>query len=377
VATAGTSAQNGTIDPAIKAVIQRANDEQQQAFAQDDPTRMRDTATNGYYNELVQTNADLARNGVTKIALTRLEWGPITYRTAAQAQVTTFETWRTSYRDGSEDESRDRNLYSMVLESGNWKIQADVHPDSGLDQSPEPPDLATPGPSPVLPIPFTRARSGQSRNWSGYSASGGNFTAVSATWTVPKVTSPGGFSSDATWVGIGGERSRDLIQAGTEASIGRSGQPSYQAWIEMLPGTSRPVSLDVSAGDSVTVSITNQGKDQWQIALVNNTTGKRYETTETYTSSFSSADWIEEAPSGGRRTLPLDDFGTVTLTKGSTVKDGKRMTIAQAGARSVTMIDASGRAIATPSSLSQDGDGFSVQRTNVQPVQRPSAQSGR
>ena len=65
--------------------------------------------------------------------------------------------------------------------------------------------------------------------------------------------------------------------------------------------------LRVHAGDSITVSITEQSPDQWLIDFSNNTTGQTYQQTQQYTSSHSSAEWVEEAPSGGRGggVLPL------------------------------------------------------------------------
>ena len=61
---------------------------------------------------------------------------------------------------------------------------------------------------------------------------------------------------------------------------------------------------------------TNLGNTAFgSFALANNTTGQTYDTTQTYTSSHSSAEWVEEAPSGGRGgVLPLDNFGTIQFT---------------------------------------------------------------
>ncbi len=53
-----------------------------------------------------------------------------------------------------------------------------------------------------------------SHNWSGYAAKSGTYTGVTGTWTVPVPginRTPG---VGATWVGIGGVTSHDLIQAG-------------------------------------------------------------------------------------------------------------------------------------------------------------------
>ena len=54
---------------------------------------------------------------------------------------------------------------------------------------------------------------------------------------------------DATWVGIGGVTSNDLIQAGTQAII-QKGQTSYEAWYELLPGYQTIIPLTINAGDS-------------------------------------------------------------------------------------------------------------------------------
>jgi len=119
----------------------------------------------------------------------------------------------------------------------------------------------------------------------------------------------GGSGIGATWVGIGGVTNRDLIQAGTQDATSGGGQAEFQAWIEMLPAASQQVPLAVAPGDSVTVSIDEQGEGSgsWQISITNNTSGQNYQTTATYTSTESSAEWIEEAPSGPGGILPLDN----------------------------------------------------------------------
>src|SRR5207248_5207185 len=92
------------------------------------------------------------------------------------------------------------------------------------------------------------------------------------------------------------------------------------------------------------------------------TTGKAYRGVEQYSSTHSSAEWVQEAPSAGRRVLPLDNFATVGFTGGSAVKDGQTVTIGQSGAEPITMIDARGQPLATPSSLEVDGASFTVSR---------------
>ena len=343
---------------AVKSVIERANQAQQRAFATGDVTLMRATATAAYYDELTQINTDLARGGVTGFTLVGIEWGDVTI-SGTTASATAYETWRTTYSDGSQDQRTDRNDYALVLDSGAWRIQADVQPSA---------QSVTPGsgtaPAQTQPNTTTPAQtSDTSSNWSGYVSNGGTYTSVTGTWIVPQVgaTTAG---ADATWVGIGGVSGTDLIQAGTQATVS-GGSVSYEAWIEMLPDSSRTVSLDVAPGDSVTVSLTEQSSGQWLIAMSNDTTKASYQRTVTYSSSRSSAEWVEEAPSSGRGIIPLDDFGTVRFTGGSAIRDGKTLNLTALGATAVAMINRSGQAIAQPSTLGADGSSFAVTRTSA------------
>jgi hypothetical protein len=343
---------------AIQQVIQRSNDEQVQAIVARDPSLMAETVTDDHYRELSQINQDLLDHGVTSIKLVKLEWGALAVD-GATATATTYETWTTTFADGSTARSRDRNDYSLVLESGAWKIATNTHPGQGPAVGSAPP--------PGAPLPGAQGLRNTSHNWSGYAATGGRFSGVTGTWTVPQFNSSDpSFGIDAAWVGIGGVRSTDLIQAGTQHTVSGNGSTRYEAWVETLPGPSRQVPLRVHPGDSVTVSITLQSADQWLIAFTNSTTGQTYQQTETYRSSLSSAEWVEEAPSGARGgILPLDNFGTVEFTGGSAVKDGNTVSIAQANARAITMVSANEQTLAVPSALGSDGGSFSIARTDA------------
>jgi hypothetical protein len=370
-----TTAPSDPTTAAIQAVIQKANQEQQDAFAKNDPTLMQDTATSSYYNQLVQINSDMANGGVSSIKLVKIEWGQITSTSSTTAQATTFETWQTVFSDGSTDQTREQNDYTLVLTQGSWQIQSDNNPGvtpgqpAGSPASP-PSGLVPPGsPSPSTP-PAPAPPSGQSgvsRNWSGYAATSGNFTAVTGTWTVPQSQSSGRTSAGATWVGIGGVQSQDLIQAGTEETTNGSGTVQYDAWVETLPQAPRQLPFAVSPGDSVTVSISQKSAGQWMINFVNHTTGETYQTPVQYTSSLSSAEWVEEAPSAGRRVLPIDNFGSVQFSGGTAVDNGQTVTIAQSGAQPITLAGSRGSAIATPSVLTADGQGFTVSQSASTP----------
>ena len=365
-ATPAGTTPSAAVAAAIKSVIQRGNQEQTQALAAGNPALMQDTSTSSYYTQLVQTQNALASAGVSSIGLVKLTWGPITLTNATTAQATTVETWNTTLANGATQQDTNTNVYTLVLQNGTWKVQDDQQP--GAPQTP-PSTTSSPGgnPSPVSPIaPAVPAGgAGQSQNWAGYAATGGNFSAVSGSWTVPQVSPSSAPAADAAWVGIGGVTSTDLIQAGTDAAV-QGGQVTYAAWIETLPQAQQTVPLAIAAGDHVSVSIAQQASGMWQITIRDTTSGQSYQKSVSYASSNSSAEWVEEAPAVGQNfLLPLDNFGTVTFSGASTVENGKTQSIAQAGGQAITMYGATGQPLAQPSGLSSNGAGFTVTRTSV------------
>jgi len=216
--------------------------------------------------------------------------------------------------------------------------------------------------------PVASLSSGTSANWAGYVAQGSTYSAVSGSWTVPTVSASNvSTAADATWVGIGGVSSQDLIQAGTQAVV-QNGSVQYQAWYELLPQYQTQITLTVHAGDSVSVSLAEVSANNWSLTFVDNTTGEMYQKNISYTSSHSSAEWIEEMPVGGTSRslnyLPLDNFGTTNFTNASVVANGTHEILSGTGAQALTMV-AGGEALATPSGIGSDGGSFSVARTDV------------
>jgi hypothetical protein len=226
---------------------------------------------------------------------------------------------------------------------------------SGTAPAPTQPDTTTTTPARITDT---------SSNWSGYVANGGTYTSVTGTWIVPQVaaTTTG---ADATWVGIGGVTGTDLIQAGTQATVTGDGSVTYSAWTEILPDYSRTAPLQVTAGDTVTVTITEQSSGLWLIVMENKTTSATYEKTLRYDSSRSSAEWVQEAPSTSRGIVPLSDFGSVRFIAGSAVRDGTTLGLSALGATPVAMVNRAGQLVALPSTLGADGSSFVVTRTSA------------
>ena len=205
-----------------------------------------------------------------------------------------------------------------------------------------------------------------SLNWSGYAVTpGSGVTAVSSTFTVPSAgLDPPGFA--ATWDGIGGYNTSDLIQAGVEEDSSPSNPllgNQYQAWYEILPASETPISncsgdssCAVTPGDHVTVNISNVSGNTWSVSLTD--AGKwSWSKDLTYSSSKSSAEWILEAPTLVAQTV-LANVGTVPFGPTSTYTDGSGTHTIAAG--NPTQIDLGTGVVneATPSALASDGQSF-------------------
>jgi hypothetical protein len=269
--TTTSSSSGAAADPAtmaaIEDVLRQANQAQAVAFAKHDPTPMRATSTDNHYDEMVQINSDLATGGVAKIELLDIQFGDISVN-GTTATATTTETWRSTYTDGSVDQSTDENDYVLLFQNDSWKIESNTQPGN------------TGGTSPTQPqTPSNTGVRSTSRNWSGYVSTGGSsYTSVSGTWVIAKPDANVA-GIDATWVGIGGANTTDLIQAGTEATVNGDGTVSYDAWTETLPQSTRTITLPVNAGDTVSVTISERSAGLWVVDMKNVTTGGSFSTT--------------------------------------------------------------------------------------------------
>jgi hypothetical protein len=196
----------------------------------------------------------------------------------------------------------------------------------------------------------------QSNNWFGYNQGtleqGGKlFHSISGDWIVPTASqhTAGQSESSSDWIGIGGGcvdagctvGDNTLIQTGTEQDVSASGAPSYSAWWEVIPGPSLGIStFTVSPGDhmhaDITEAVTNS--EVWNITLTDVTKGKTFKQTVPYSSSYATAEWIEETP--------------FSLSKTNGAAAGLK------ASEEMQLIDANGKVIGTPSAPS--GDAFTA-----------------
>ena len=201
-----------------------------------------------------------------------------------------------------------------------------------------------------------------STNWSGYAATGSTYTSVSSSWVEPSVSC----TSDgivAFWIGLDGWGSTSVEQDGTGVDC-TGGSPEQFAWWETYPANSiQEYSNPVSAGDSLTSTVTSEGGGRYDMVLTDSTRGW----TENNTVSASgaenaSAEIIAEAVSNGSSVTPLPNFGSVSFSA-STIDNG---TLQAANAQAINMTNSSGTVIATTGADSSTG-AFTIEYGNSTP----------
>jgi Peptidase A4 family len=198
----------------------------------------------------------------------------------------------------------------------------------------------------------------ESTNWSGYAATRGTYTGISASWTQPAGTCSRGDQYAAFWVGLDGFSSNSVEQTGSEVDcVDQTAE--YYAWYEMYPNNSVDYSNTVRAGDHFNASVTYEGNNEFSLFIQDTTRGWSHTTVASLAGAArSSAEVIVEAPcctfSGG--VLPLTNFGTVNIS--GSLANGAALGQA-GGVTQIIMADNAGRDKVAVSSLSR-GEAFSA-----------------
>ena len=197
-------------------------------------------------------------------------------------------------------------------------------------------------------------------NWSGLDDSAdGPFSSVTATWTEPPIQPAGATFTDAAfWVGLDGDNSDTVEQIGTEGYS--EGAVGYDAWFEMYPAGPVTIDLSIRPGDVVTGTVVEMGVATLTLSLVDHTSGKSFQTTQSPTAppARASAEVIAEAPTDDMDdVVALGGFGLVQFTDCSF--NGRPI-----GSYDLNQIDMysddNGRLADRTLSLSADGAGFAV-----------------
>jgi hypothetical protein len=189
-----------------------------------------------------------------------------------------------------------------------------------------------------------RAGTETSTNWSGgvvFSPSGDPFHWVEGDWVVPNVDAPtqNQWYYCASWIGLDGDGSGDVCQAGVECEVYRSGSSitrNIYPWWEWYPIPEVQITnFGVSPGDMLTMLICTSGAGATSASLfiTNRTTG--LSTSMTFDAPSGTeligncAEWIVEAPTVGGSQSAMADYGEVFFSvceaftaKGATVTSG-------------------------------------------------------
>lgn len=215
-----------------------------------------------------------------------------------------------------------------------------------------------------------------SNNWFGYQQgvlekNNTLFHSISGSWIVPKATqhAKGKAEHSSDWIGIGGGcdnakctvTDNTLIQDGTEQDVSKKGKASYSAWWEIIPEPSTPIHMTVRPGDHMSSSIveTPRNSENWKITLRDVTRKEKFTKKVSYTSSYATAEWIEETPliigkNAGfaalpNLTSPVFDHGTVN---GATAK--------LKSSERINLVNSNSKVIGAPSAPDPDLDGFNA-----------------
>ncbi len=258
-------------------------------------------------------------------------------------------------------------LLVSTLVAGGAAAAARPRPFAGPEDSVRPaaasatPSAAWPGSTvPALASPQSVPVEGvTSANWSGYVLTGGHYSGVEGTFTVPALRSYVAGSTNCQWVGIDGYGDSSVVQAGVSEVPEGPGQVVVQPWWEAFPGPQIPIlTVTVHTGDKVSVAVEKTGAGEWAISLKDQTNGEVFAGDESYSGPARSTEWVVEAElqrSDSRPApTPLAPYGpAVVFTDiGAGVAQPAQTTLSR-----LTMVQ-DGRRVSTPSVLG--GGAFSV-----------------
>jgi hypothetical protein len=198
-----------------------------------------------------------------------------------------------------------------------------------------------------------------STNWSGavsFAAKGDSATYVIGQWTVPDVVAPGlGSYYCASWVGIDGDGSGDVLQAGTECDVVSFGfftaKQTY-VWWEWYPNYEVQIAnFPVTSGDVMFCAICVHSDTEAGFYLTNLTTGASTSFTKTAPEGThlvgNCAEWIVEAPTVNGGQSALARYGDVYFDE--CIAGTKRDHLLYGGDGDlITMVDSSNHPISVP-----------------------------
>ncbi|KAL1977719.1 hypothetical protein VTN31DRAFT_578 [Thermomyces dupontii] len=183
-----------------------------------------------------------------------------------------------------------------------------------------------------LELNNTRATVQYSTNWAGAVLIGSGYTSVTGVFTVPVPSLPQGSDTSNTqycasaWVGVDGDTCQTaILQTGVDFCI-QNNRSSYIAWYEWYPDYAYDFDeVSISAGDKIRVTVMATSNSTG-VATVENLTNGDYGLHEFTKQSDqlcqTNAEWIVEDFQVGSELVPFADFGTITFTNATAVRNG-------------------------------------------------------
>jgi len=182
-------------------------------------------------------------------------------------------------------------------------------------------------------------------NWAGgvvYAPAGDSFKWVEGDWVVPNVGAPAQnqWFYSASWIGIDGDQSNDVCQAGVECEVFQSGSAisrNIYTWWEWYPLPEvKLTNFPASPGDLITMilcSAQGAGSTSASVFMTNRTSGASTSFGFNAPSGTklvgNCAEWIVEAPTVGGSQSAIADYGEVFFSvceavtaKGVTINGG-------------------------------------------------------
>lgn len=200
--------------------------------------------------------------------------------------------------------------------------------------------------SPGLAGAVTESYSGQ---WSGVLSRGGNFAAVDADVTVPRVTAYCGKNSNVVaYVGLGGWTSLPFVQNGFTVTPNGLG-----VWYEVFDraghGSTVSVPLAIRPGDRVRLMLAFSADRSvltfwWDNLTLHRWVSRRlYNATRYYNGS--TADYVVERSWYPYRGSPLAQFTPITFTNAKALRGGRWVAAYTATSTKVTMLGSRGNTV--------------------------------
>ena len=92
-----------------------------------------------------------------------------------------------------------------------------------------------------------------------------------------------------------------------------SGSPEYSGWYEMYPDAPQYFNEPVSAGDSFSASVVDNGGGAYSLKLTDNTKGWSQGTQQSLGADDASAEAVIESPTGSYPSFNEQDFSGITV----------------------------------------------------------------